>query len=180
MRTIEPIARMDLAFSLFCLGHRFNAQVALVSRWVSRTGDGHLYLLLGLAVWWLDEPVGKLFFAAALLAFAIELPIYWLAKNSFKRRRPEEFSHLLQAFITPSDRYSLPSGHTAAAFLMATIIGQFYPQWHEVALLWAILIGTSRILLGVHFLTDVVIGAVLGMSSAYLAIDYVQRWLGGY
>lgn len=179
MRTIEPIARMDLAFSLFCLKHRFNAQVASVSRWVSRTGDGHLYLLLGIAVFWLDGSVGKLFFAAALLAFAIELPIYWLAKNSFKRRRPEEFSHLLQAFITPSDRYSLPSGHTAAAFLMATIIGQFYPEWHDAALMWAVLIGASRILLGVHFLTDVVIGAVLGMSSAYVALEYVQTWLGG-
>lgn len=173
MRTIEPIARMDLAFSLFCLGHRFNAQVAQVSRWVSRTGDGHLYLLLGVSVWLFDDTVGKLFFAAALLAFAIELPIYWLAKNSFKRRRPEEFSNLLHAFITPSDRYSLPSGHTAAAFLMATIIGHFYPGWHDAALMWAAFIGASRILLGVHFLTDVVIGAALGLSSAQIALNYV-------
>jgi undecaprenyl-diphosphatase len=42
-----------------------------------------------------------------------------------------------------------------------------------------VLIGASRILLGVHFLTDVVIGAVLGMSSAYVALEYVQAWLGG-
>ncbi|MCF4171871.1 phosphatase PAP2 family protein [Vibrio sp. McD22-P3] len=173
MRTIEPIARMDLAFSLFCLQHRFNAPVAKISRWVSRTGDGHLYLILGLMIWFMDDVAGRLFFAAALLAFAIELPIYWLTKNSFKRRRPEEFSHLLQAFITPSDRYSLPSGHTAAAFLMATIIGHFYPAWYDAALIWALLIGASRILLGVHFLTDVVIGAVLGVSAAYVSISYV-------
>lgn len=82
MRTIEPIVRMDLAFSLFCLQHRFNTPVAKISRWVSKTGDGHLYLMLGLVIWYMDDVVGRFFFAAALLAFAIELPIYWLTKTA--------------------------------------------------------------------------------------------------
>ena len=73
------------------------------------------------------------------------------------------FSPPLPAFITPSDRYSLPSGHTAAAFLMATIIGHFYPDLSLVMLTWALTIGGSRIFLGVHFLSDVVIGALLGL-----------------
>ncbi|SEF72026.1 phosphatase PAP2 family protein [Vibrio hangzhouensis] len=177
MRTIESIVRMDLAFSLFCLSHRFNLQVATISRWVSRTGDGHLYLLLTLGTWLLERESGSQFMSAALLAFAIELPVYWLTKNSFKRRRPREFSQLLQAYITPSDRYSLPSGHTAAAFLMATIIGHFYPAWFEISLLWAVFIGTSRILLGVHFLTDVVIGALLGFAAAQLALSHVLEFI---
>ena len=54
----------------------------------------------------------------ALLAFAFELPLYLLLKNLLKRQRPVG----LPVFITPSDRYSLPSGHTAAAFLMATVL----------------------------------------------------------
>lgn len=170
MRTIESIARFDLAFSLFCLQHRFNAQVANIAKAVSHTGDGHLYVVIGLLAWWMDATLGGLFLATGLTAFAMELPVYWVAKNSFRRRRPEEFSCQLTSFITPSDRYSLPSGHTAAAFVMATLIGHFYPDVHTGALIWASFIGAARILLGVHFLTDVVIGAALGISCASGAI----------
>ncbi len=168
---IEPIARFDLAFSLFCLQHKFNVQVANIAKAVSHTGDGHLYIVFGLLAWWIDGVAGGLFFVAGLTAFAIELPIYWVAKNSFRRRRPEEFSGQLISFITPSDRYSLPSGHTAAAFIMATLIGHFYPDAYTGSLIWASLIGAARILLGVHFLTDVVIGALLGTGAATAAIS---------
>ncbi|CCN71894.1 phosphatase PAP2 family protein [Vibrio nigripulchritudo] len=170
MRPIQPIARFDLAFSNFCLQHRFNLQVAKISKAVSKSGDGHLYAILGLALWLLEPNFGALFLAVGLIAFAIELPIYWILKNSFKRRRPEELSDLLTAFITPSDRYSLPSGHTTAAFLMATLVGQFYPEFYLFAVCWAALIGLSRILLGVHFITDIVIGAGLGIACAKAAI----------
>lgn len=171
IRTIEPIAKFDLAFSLFCLRHKFNQQVAQVSKAVSHTGDGHLYVVIAFFVCLLDRKIGTLFLGTGLLAFAIELPIYWVAKNSFRRRRPQEFSNLLTSFITPSDRYSLPSGHTAAAFLMATLISHFYPQVSVYVYAWASLIGAARILLGVHFLTDVVIGATLGSSCTILALS---------
>ena len=115
MRTIEPIAKLDLAFSLLCLQHKFNQPIARVSRAVSHTGDGHLYVLFGLLAWALDGHNGHLFLYAGLLAFAFELPVYWGLKNSFQRRRPAEMSPHLTAFITPSDRFRLPSRQTAAA-----------------------------------------------------------------
>ena len=170
MRAIEPIARFDLAFSSFCLQHRFNLQVARISKAVSRSGDGHFYAVLGIVLWLFDSMSGGDFLAAGLMAFAIELPIYWVLKNSFKRRRPQELSNLLTAFITPSDRYSLPSGHTTAAFVMVTLIGEFYPSFYLLAVIWASFIGLSRILLGVHFITDVVIGAGLGLVCAKAAL----------
>ncbi|WED22161.1 phosphatase PAP2 family protein [Vibrio sp. JC009] len=173
MMRIEPIARFDLAFSLFCLQHKFNSEVARISKAVSHTGDGHLYLVIGLLAWWLEPVIGGIFLMTGLMAFAIELPIYWVAKNSFRRRRPEELSNQLTSYITPSDRYSLPSGHTAAAFVMATLIGHFFPDAYVTAIVWAALIGSARILLGVHFLTDVVIGAALGIGSAIAAISLI-------
>ncbi|MCG3729901.1 phosphatase PAP2 family protein [Vibrio cincinnatiensis] len=177
MRAIEPIAKLDLAFSVFCLHHKFNQPIARVSKAISHTGDGHLYLMFGLLAWVGDGLNGATFLTAGLIAFAIELPVYWGLKNSFQRRRPEDFSPLLTAFITPSDRYSLPSGHTAAAFLMAVLIGHFYPPLFFLALLWAGLIGTARILLGVHFLTDVIIGAILGASCAMLSLSLMEGWI---
>ncbi|MDG3087080.1 phosphatase PAP2 family protein [Vibrio hannami] len=173
MMRIEPIAKIDLAFSLFCLSHKFNNHVARVSKAISHTGDGHLYVVIGLLAWWMEPVFGSLFLVTGLAAFAIELPIYWVTKNSFRRRRPEELSAKLNSFITPSDRYSLPSGHTAAAFVMATLIGHFYPEVYSGVVIWATLIGAARILLGVHFLTDVVIGAALGIGSATAAISLI-------
>lgn len=180
MRTIESItqpitaiAKFDLALSSVCLQHRFNQQVANISKGISHSGDGHLYLVLGVLAWYLDKEQGLWFLLAGLLAFAVELPIYWTLKNSFKRRRPEELSALLPAFITPSDRYSLPSGHTAAAFVMATLIDHFYPQLGFAAYFWASLIGSARIFLGVHFFTDIIIGALLGSLCGGLAISMI-------
>lgn len=175
MRTIAPIAKFDLAFSLFCLQHRFCLPLSKISRVVSHSGDGHLYVLLGCLAWHLDGENGKQFLAAGLLAFVVELPIYWMAKNLFKRRRPAEFSPLIPSFITPSDRYSLPSGHTAAAFLIATVLAHYYLDYALLALIWAAAIALSRILLGVHFLTDVLLGACLGIACATFAL----QWFGG-
>lgn len=174
MKTIKPIAKFDLAFSMLCLQHRFNQPVARISKAISHTGDGHLYALFGVLAWAIGGSHGANFLAAGLVAFAIELPLYWLLKNSFQRRRPQELSPVLTAFITPSDRYSLPSGHTAAAFVMATLISQFYPDGYGIAFMWAALIGSARILLGVHFLTDVIIGAILGASCATISMQLLE------
>ncbi len=57
---------------------------------------------------------------------------------------------------------------------MATLIGQFYPEIYGLALMWAVLIGSARILLGVHFLTDVIIGAMLGTGCATLSFTLLE------
>ncbi|MEI8634086.1 phosphatase PAP2 family protein [Vibrio sp. PP-XX7] len=80
------------------------------------------------------------------------------------------------AFITPSDRFSLPSGHTTAGFLMAGLIAYFYPQFSEIAFLWASCIGAARILLGVHFFTDVLVGSLLGIGCIQLIL-LLSEWI---
>ncbi|KLV11198.1 phosphatase PAP2 family protein [Photobacterium ganghwense] len=159
MTILTPLQRLDYAVSSRCLCHRFNVQVAQVSRAVSHTGDGHLYLLFALLVWLLDTVKGTEVVLIGLQAFALELPVYLLLKNSFKRARPVS----LPSFIKPSDKYSLPSGHTAAAFVMASLITTYYPDTAWFIWPWAMAIGLSRVLLGVHYITDIAAGAALGL-----------------
>lgn len=176
MRVIEPIVRFDLAFSLFCLQHRFYQQVAKVSKWISHSGDGHLYALIGACAFYFDGERGQSFFISGVLAFTVELPVYLMLKRAFQRRRPNEFSDLVTAYITPSDRFSLPSGHTTAAFLMASLISFYYPSLSLFAFIWACCVGMARILLGVHFLTDIAIGILLGICCAQLGMIGFEEW----
>lgn len=163
---MQFIQRWDQKTSQLFLLHGYNRFQAKISRYISRTGDGPFYLLLGIALAWCDGVRGQDFFLYAVMAFTVELPVYWVLKNSFKRERPRN----LPVFITPSDRYSLPSGHTAAAFLMAETIAVFYPMMLWFAFIWAGFIGASRLLLGVHYLTDLIAGAGLGLFAAWCVL----------
>lgn len=166
---LNLISEFDYALSTACLGHKFNRQVAAGCKWISRSGDGHGYFLLGVLLLCFEHQQGGVFFATCLLSFAIELPVYIALKQLFKRNRPTN----LPCFIEPSDRYSLPSGHAAAAFLMASQISVFYPAFTLVAFIWASLIAISRVLLGVHFISDIVAGALLGLCAAYFTFSLV-------
>lgn len=139
--------------------------------WLSKTADGPLYLLLVVCLLAFNAAAAASFSKLLLTGFAVELPLYLLLKNSIRRARPSEvLTAFVQAYITPSDRFSLPSGHTAGAFVVVAAVASCYPLWLPLVLLWASGIGLSRIILGVHFPLDVCAGAVLGTASTMIAL----------
>jgi undecaprenyl-diphosphatase len=116
---------------------------------------------------------GKLFIAMAL-AFAVERPLYWALKNSFKRNRPPSAIPGYRSFIVPSDQFSFPSGHTSGAFVTATLLSAFYPSMAPLLYCWASLVAMSRVNLGVHFPSDTVAGAGMGYLMAWCALTWVN------
>lgn len=138
---------------------------------ISKSADGYLYLVVSAVLYNFDGEHGMLFFYVALVAYTIEIPLYIILKNTIRRPRPCETIFKLDTFIVPADKFSLPSGHTAAAFLMATIIAYFYPTTALFVYSWAILVGISRIVLRVHYPSDVGIGAILGVAIAISSIE---------
>ena len=171
----NKLARIDTYLFYKC--HEFsNDPVKQASVWISKTGDGYLYFAISLLLYWVGGEIGKAFFLAALMGFAIELPIYLGLKKAFKRNRPFDKLTNFSSYIAPSDKFSMPSGHTAAAFVFATLVMYFYPQFTDLVIVWALLVGMARILLGVHFPGDIIAGGLLGFASAQVALTiYVTQ-----
>ncbi len=165
----ERVHRLDtLAFLWLHVTKRFPYRKSV--RWVSRTGDGHLYILVSLALALLDPQHGMAFLAAGAVAYALDISLYLVLKNAIKRDRPAMRIDFYEAWITPSDKFSFPSGHTAAAFLFAALIASFYPAFALPCYLWASMIGASRVLLGVHYPSDIAAGALLGSGAALVGL----------
>lgn len=140
---------------------------------LSKSGDGGLYILVCLVVWWLsNNEQQQLLPVTILVGFAIERPVYLLAKNRFARIRPCDCL-VTNAYIVPSDKFSLPSGHSAAAFLVAIILSHFFPEYIWLLLSWAAGVAISRVILGVHFPADIIIGAIIGSVCGLFALALV-------
>ncbi|WP_414980881.1 phosphatase PAP2 family protein [Congregibacter sp.] len=140
--------------------------LALHSRIISYTADGYLYVLIsGFVV--LAVGTDSVFLPHTLLAFAIERVVYWVMKNSLKRKRPAEALPGFKSHIIASDEFSFPSGHTSAAFLFVTLLVFHFGPALVLVYPWAMAVAMSRVYLGVHFPTDTVMGAVLGSSIAF-------------
>ena len=138
---------------------------------LSRTGDGHLYALAIAMLYLFGDRFEERILAVAVLAFALELPAFFVLKNSIRRDRPCDVLSTSHKAVQPSDKFSMPSGHTSAAFVVATLVFIFAEPMAEIAFVWASLVGMSRIVLGVHYPSDVAAGALLGIVCGVTSVE---------
>jgi len=75
--------------------------------------------------------------------------------------------------LLPPDQFSFPSGHSITAFAVAVSLGSFYPTLIEGLLFCAVSVAISRILLGMHFLSDVLAGWAIGAGLGFLSVCLV-------
>jgi undecaprenyl-diphosphatase len=75
----------------------------------------------------------------------------------------------------PPDQFSFPSGHAITAFGIAVALGWFYPELFACLLFVAASIAVSRIILGMHFLSDVIAGSFLGCLLGYSCVHILTR-----
>lgn len=163
MRVLKSIQEFDRRWLI--LLQQSQSWLAQNSRLVSHSADGYLYVLIGgLVVLVLGTE--HEFLLHILVAFVVERSIYWVLKNSLKRKRPAEALPGFKSEIIASDEFSFPSGHTSAAFLFVTLLVLHCGPALVILYPWAMAVGMSRVYLGVHFPTDTVVGAVLGTSFA--------------
>lgn len=176
MKLFTAIHRYDVLMFTW-LNIKLTTSIIIAARHISKSADGWLYVLFALVLS-KYEGLNSPLLHAMLLAFPIERTIYFVLKNSFKRHRPADALVNFVSVIKPSDQFSFPSGHTSAAFMMATLLNYFLLPFADTSFMvllyglfvWAALVGLSRIVLGVHFPTDTLMGATLGSSTALFSV----------
>jgi undecaprenyl-diphosphatase len=152
-----------------------------MASFVAHTGDSW-YWLAGLFIVWLVGIFAndEWHYISGVLAFSLLLEAVFVLGLKFiiKRQRPEgEWGQIYRS----TDPHSFPSGHAARAILIAVMGTAIGPAWFGILLiLWAPLACLARIVMGVHYVSDVVVGALIGFFSGLVmlwAINYVVPWI---
>lgn len=129
----------------------------------TRMGDGWVWYLAGAVVLWFGGPMRFAAFGSAGLAALAGTALFVILKRVSHRKRPCEIEPHCWASILPPDQFSFPSGHSITAFALAMVLGSFYPGSQVSLLAVAASIAVSRIILGMHFLSDVLAGSAIGI-----------------
>jgi undecaprenyl-diphosphatase len=136
----------------------------------TRAGDGWLWYLMGLVILLFGGEDRFPAIAAAASAALAGIVLFKMLKHISGRTRPCHVEPHCWATLLPPDQFSFPSGHTITAFAVALTLGQFYPTLLPGLLFCALSIAMSRILLGMHFLSDVIVGASIGVGLAAFSV----------
>jgi undecaprenyl-diphosphatase len=135
----------------------------------TRLGDGWLWYALGFILLVYGGHQRFVAIGAAASASAVGIVLFQNLKRASRRQRPCEIEPHCWSAILPPDKFSFPSGHSITAFAVALSVGLFYPELQGCLLAVAFLIASSRIILGMHFLSDVLAGSTIGILLGALS-----------
>jgi len=138
----------------------------------AHSGDSWFWAL-GLVILWLaGDSFWREWAVVQFAGISVLAALVLVIKFRVRRRRPEGEWGRIYRFTDP---HSFHSGHAARAFLIATIAAGLGPAWLGIALwIWAPLVALARVAMGVHYLSDVVAGTLLGIVVALIGLQIYQ------
>ncbi len=140
---------------------------------VSRLGDYPAWVIFGLICAFQQGSSAPVFIAHTGLTAIAGVLVYKLLKKRLVRERPYVTHVDIECGTAPLDRYSFPSGHTLHAVSFAVLYGSYEPTLLIVLVPFAVLIAASRVILGLHYPSDVLVGGLLGATVATSGIMLV-------
>jgi len=140
---------------------------------VSRLGDGIFWYALILVLPFLYGESGRLPALQMAITGVIGVAVYKGLKHSLVRERPFINCDRIALGTAPLDRYSFPSGHTLHAVSFTTLTSSYFPELAFVLVPFAALVAASRVVLGLHYPTDVIAGGLLGLGLASTSLSLV-------
>ncbi len=138
---------------------------------VSRLGDGWMWYAVILALPWLDHVNGSTCAIRMFAVGAVNLAIYKIIKRCIARPRPYQGCPGIRACGRSLDEFSFPSGHTLHSVAFALILSAYYPHWGWLIWPFTLLVAASRVILGLHYPSDVVVGAMVGALTAAVSFN---------
>jgi undecaprenyl-diphosphatase len=178
-RVAMTFARFDAAELKVCRYLNRSSRSSAVRqlfRTASWLGDGWVWYATMVAlpvVYGLDGLQAALHLAAT---GALGVLLYKLIKNQAVRERPFITHSAIECASAPLDRYSFPSGHTLHAVCFTVLLTTYLPEWTGPLAALAALIALSRVILGLHYPTDVAAGAALGGLLGFGSVLLGPQW----
>ena len=143
-----------------------------MAAFLAHSGDSWFWgaaLLLG---WLFSNSLWRKLEIVELVGISVLAALVMAIKFSVRRKRPAgEWGGIYRN----TDPHSFPSGHAARSFLIAVIATTFIPAWLAIILwIWAPLVALARVAMGVHYVSDVVAGAIVGVVFALIYLQFQE------
>lgn len=142
--------------------------IRLAFRLVSRLGDGIFWYTVMLGILLSQGAAGVQPCLHMALTGLLATTVYKWLKGKTLRPRPYEVHQDIWLTGVPLDRFSFPSGHTLHAVAFSSVALLYYPMLAWLLLPFTLLVAMSRVVLGLHYPSDVIAGALLGSVIAQL------------
>lgn len=167
----DRIERLELPICLYFNRANNIQSINKFFKIVSRLGDGAFwYCIIALTILSYGKPA-VIPALHVLLTSALGVIIYKFLKELLVRERPFITHEVIRCDSRALDRYSFPSGHTLHALSFSIMLVFYYPGLVWIAFPFAALVAISRFVLGLHYISDVLIGGLLGAILAAASLQ---------
>ena len=150
-----------------------NLAIRVLFRLISRLGDGVFWYSIMLAILVVNGSDGIVPVVHMLVVGLSGTVLYKWLKGKTLRPRPYEVHQDIWLTGRPLDRFSFPSGHTLHAVAFSAIAVFYYPSLFMLVVPFAVMVALSRVVLGLHYPSDVLMGALIGFSLSALSLMFI-------
>lgn len=166
------LARLNALDTAVCVRiNRFNRERAVQHFFgaVSRLGDGVFWYGLMALLLIVEREAALIPVLHMIAAGLVGFWLYKWLKRKILRPRPCDLHNIITRTTAPLDEFSFPSGHTLHAVTFSLVAIAYFPWLAPIVLPFTLLVALSRVVLGLHYPTDVLAGAALGYGLATLS-----------
>ena len=157
--------------ALWMHGASTRAWVVRLLAAVSRVGDGWVWYAIVVCLPWAGGPVGTSASVRMIGVGIVDLIVYRIIKRWIARPRPFRACPGIRECARSLDEFSFPSGHTLHSVAFSLILTVYYPMFALFVWPFTLLVAVSRIVLGLHYPSDVIVGGLIGAIIAGVSFN---------